>query len=311
MATFERENADDYIIQQNLATLARQQGRTPEQIQNMMNDKQASQPTAYNPFTGAEYDSKKYKYNFGDIGRSLDSGAFSGPDNSGFNARAAAIYGQSQPDVNRNIGNEQQLISQLFAQSQGQGPSLAGQQFQNSLEQGIAAQRAQAASGGFNPAAQRLAAQNIASATQQGAGQSALLRLQEQQQAQQALGSVIGQARSSDLQQQQQYNQLVTQYEQLGLSRDLAAAQAKQDLETTRLNTFLKELGIKEGVPQTDSTGQLIGAGLSGLAAVGMLAASDNRVKENVKPLNDTQASFSRALAGVALANERLNKLGV
>ncbi len=97
-------------------------------------------------------------------------------------------------------GGQQQLIGQLQAQANGQGPSLATGQFNRSLESGIAAQQAQANSGRGNTAlAGRLAAQNIGGLTQDLAGQASQARIQEQISARQQLAGVLGQARGQDI----------------------------------------------------------------------------------------------------------------
>lgn len=95
---------------------------------------------------------------------------------------------------------QDQLIGQLQAQANGQGPSLATAQFNRSLESGVAAQQAQANSGRGNPAlAGRLAAQNIGGLTQGLAGQASQARQQEQMNARQQLAGVLGQARGQDI----------------------------------------------------------------------------------------------------------------
>jgi Chaperone of endosialidase len=88
---------------------------------------------------------------------------------------------------------EQGLMGQLQQQAQGQGPNIAQQQLQAATAQNIQQQQAAAASqqGNQNPglAAQQLA-QNAAMTQQGAAGQSAMLRSQQQLAAQQALAGV-------------------------------------------------------------------------------------------------------------------------
>lgn len=93
------------------------------------------------------------------------------------------------------------LAAQLQAQANGEGPSLAQMQLQQSTDQTMnqslgAIRSATGANAG-------LSARTAALSAAQGLGaaglQSGLLRLQEQQQAQQMLGQVSGQGRSGDL----------------------------------------------------------------------------------------------------------------
>lgn len=90
------------------------------------------------------------------------------------------------------------LIRQLQQGAMGQGPSVATDQFNRSLESTSANQLAQAQSGVGNRAlAARQAAQNIGGAAQGFAGQAAMQRVQEQLLARQQLGSVLDQAQNA------------------------------------------------------------------------------------------------------------------
>ncbi len=116
-------------------------------------------------------------------------------------ARAAQIGGFQRAGLGGPFrGGQQQLIGQLQQQAQGLGPSLATGQFDRSLQQGIAAQQAQANTGVGNQAlAGRQAAQNIGGITQDLAGQAAQARIQEQMGARQQLAGVLGTARGQEL----------------------------------------------------------------------------------------------------------------
>lgn len=146
------------------------------------------------------------------------------------------------------------LIQQLQGQAAGTGPSIAQQQLQKATDQNIANTQAAAASGrGPSAGGAQYNAQNrMAQAQQQGAGDSAMLRLQEQMQAQNMLGNVAGQQRGQDLSSQQlglqqraQNDDLVKFYVQSGLSLEQAQAQAKQALEEMKVKQQIEFEKIK------------------------------------------------------------------
>lgn len=95
-------------------------------------------------------------------------------------------------------GQQNQLASSLFGTINGQMPSVAQQQLQQTTQGNIANQYAMAAAGGNNPAAARMAAMNAGNLNQQAAGQGALMRAQETQNAQGQLGGLLGNMRSQD-----------------------------------------------------------------------------------------------------------------
>lgn len=104
--------------------------------------------------------------------------------------------------ASRQVGAQQAALAEaLRAQAEGRAPSLAQAQFQQALEGSQAAIQSQLASArGLSPAqAQRIAARQQAAMGATGAGQSAILRLQEQQAAQAALGNLLGQQRQQEL----------------------------------------------------------------------------------------------------------------
>lgn len=100
------------------------------------------------------------------------------------------------------VGKEQaDLARALRAQAEGKAPSLAAMQYAQALNQSQAAAASQLASSrGLSPAqAQQMLMTRQAAAQQQAAGQSAQMRLQEQQMAQAALGNLLGQRRQQEL----------------------------------------------------------------------------------------------------------------
>src|ERR1700679_1614322 len=112
----------------------------------------------------------------------------------------AGPYSQVQQQNDNNYlntteGQQSTLAQQLLAQSQGQGPNVANLQLQQATNQNIQQGAGQIASQrGMNPAlAARIVAQNTAAANQNAAGQSGVLRAQQQLAAQQGLANVYGQ----------------------------------------------------------------------------------------------------------------------
>ena len=114
---------------------------------------------------------------------------------------AASIAPVSAADQQAARLQQQALVSQLQARADGTAPSVAQLQLQKANEQAIAAQMAGAASArGGNPVlAQRQAAQNIAALQQGNANEAAMLRLNEQTQAQNQLGSTLAGLREQDI----------------------------------------------------------------------------------------------------------------
>lgn len=140
------------------------------------------------------------------------SGAAGGQ--SGFQAKAATgdatftdqklqpFIQQTQGDYAKQLqmsndiyGQQGSLAQQLQAQANGQGPNIAQLQLQQATNRNIAQGAGQIGSiRGINPAlAARLIEQNTAAQSQQAAGQSGLMRAQQQLAAQQNLAGVYGQ----------------------------------------------------------------------------------------------------------------------
>lgn len=94
--------------------------------------------------------------------------------------------------------NQSGLISRLEALSQGQGPSLAAQQFREATDRNQAAQASMANSGRGGPMAAFQAANNSALLGAQAAQGSAAARIQEQQMALNQLGLTLHGARGAD-----------------------------------------------------------------------------------------------------------------
>lgn len=189
------------------------------------------------------------------------------------------------------------LISQLQEASSGNGPSAAQQQLKTGADRTMASNLAMAAAAG-TPGAERQAAFNNAAATQDLAGQSAVLRANEINTARGQLGQVSTDARGQDIglatnvaqlgqqnnqfnaglaqdagktnltagvEQQKQRDALVQSYTAAGLSLDEANRQA--DLQQRQFNASLgvQQEGIKMGVAAnaSQSNAALAGAGIS------------------------------------------------
>jgi hypothetical protein len=201
-------------------------------------------------------------------------------------ANAAQIGGFQRAGLGGPFrGGQQQLIGQLQQQAQGLGPSLATGQFDRSLQQGIAAQQAQANTGVGNQAlAGRQAAQNIGGITQDLAGQAAQARIQEQMGARQQLAGVLGTARGQELAGSQfdagQFNQ--RRLAQAGFNQQTGLANLGADLQNrNQQNQFgmgLRELELanasgqqqgRSGFAGSQGPGlgsQILGGGGAGLA---------------------------------------------
>jgi hypothetical protein len=160
------------------------------------------------------------------------------------------------------------LASALAAQANGTGPSVAQGQFQHATDTNLAQALAMAQAAGPNNAG---AARNVAyqrgDISQQAAGDSAQLRLQEQMQARNQLGQVLAGARGQDLglagdnaqlqgQQNALNDQAVRAYMSMGLTLAQAQAQAQQDLEKLRMGSFYASAGNEIG-------GKILGGVLS------------------------------------------------
>ena len=192
-------------------------------------------------------------------------------DSSGFDQRFDSQY--NNPSAASNQAYQTQLFGDLQSRVAGNKPSVAENQFAQSLDQLRAQQASQAASqGGYNPGAQRAAAYNTAQIGQQGAGQAATLRAQEQSTAEQLFANALNQARGQDFQKQ-------LGYEQLGLGRDQLTAQGNQAYEEALLRRYLAQIGAQQDAygRQTQAVGSLLQGG--GSAA----AASDINLKMDIR----------------------------
>lgn len=169
--------------------------------------------------------------------------------------RQAAQIATGPQDQFRN--QQMALANQLAAQAQGQGPSLAQAQLRQATDRNIAQQAALIGSQrGLNPnQAARQAAIQGAAANQQAAGQSAQLRLQEQQAAQQALAGIAGAGREQDLglaQNQASLNQQATLSNRDAVNQ-FALQQAALNQQAGLANA---QMGMQAGLANQDAANQ-------------------------------------------------------
>lgn len=147
-------------------------------------------------------------------------------------------------------GNRAGLISQLEAQARGEGPSAARLQMREAMDRAAGAQASAAAGAGGRGVnageALRNASNNTAAVQAQGARDTATLRAQEQLNATQQLGGVIGQGISAD--------------------NSLSSFNAGQQNDMSRANmqSILQQLGLND----ESQLRALLGA--SGMAGPGM-----------------------------------------
>lgn len=186
------------------------------------------------------------------------------------------------------------LIGAQQARVAGTAPSVAEMQLQRGADRGMSQLAAQAASarGNVNPALlARSVLNNQATMSQQNNSDAALMRAQEQQNAEQALAGNLGNTRGQDIglatsqaglnqqvalanaaaqqQQQQQANALIAQYTNMGLSLDQAQFMANQDLERQRMGLVAADAGRKQQAWGTilSTAGQAVGMAATGGAS--------------------------------------------
>lgn len=173
------------------------------------------------------------------------------------------------------------LVRQLQNQIAGKGQSVAEIQMRQATDRNLSNQAGLIASMGGNVspgAAQAMLARQQADIAGQAAGQGALLRAQEQATAREQLGGVLGQGRGQDL----MGEQLVQQYTQQGMSLDQAQFLANQEME--KLITGERSGNKQLGAARRGQDIGLIGGGASGGGAmISALAASDERLKTDIK----------------------------
>jgi hypothetical protein len=233
--------------------------------------------------------------------------------------RQAPLMGPTdQSQSNEWRARQTGLADLLTNQAQGWGvPTAAQGQLQRATDANISQAMALGASqrGAGHGGALRAIANQTAGAQQQAAGDSAMLRMQEQQGAQNQLGQLLSGARGQDLsqagmaqqgamanqsaslQQQQLNNQMVQYFTSMGMQLDQAQQAAAQALDAAKAQRY----GLMRGldIQSQGQTNQLIGAGLAAggsAIAAGAASYSDERLKKDIKGADDKTYSFLDAL---------------
>ena len=225
---------------------------------------------------------------------------------------------QSGQAVNQQ--NQQEILQGLMARASGQQPGM-GQLLANQATD-KAIKTAQAMSNGARGnvgAAQRRAGQAGQTALLEGNQQASLVAAQEQQQAANQAANLATGARTQDigiaeqnqkaandvalanlqagLTTQQQKDELLKFYENLGYSAQQAEFESQKQLEQLQAQVSIRgnELDTQMAAANAGSsaaiTGQLINAGLgaAGGLGAGAIAASDENLKTGIKPLTEDE----------------------
>jgi len=171
--------------------------------------------------------------------------------------------------------NQAALISRLEAMANGQGPSLAKQQFEQATDRNMRGQQAMAASGRGGPLAQLTAVNNMASLGANAAQGSALARTNEQMQAIGQLGGVINQGRGAD-ENTNMFN--AGQQNNTSLANLDARLRAMGMNDQARLQILQQLGGQNTRQSQTPGLGDQILAGGAGMFAQGATQSAQGRV---------------------------------
>lgn len=197
-------------------------------------------------------------------------------------------------------GTQSALASDLLSASRGEGPSVVQPAYRKALDEALSSTRAQALTSGLSPAmAARMATQETGKATTAAAGEAAIMKAQEQQEARKELASVAATARAGDLtlaDSQQKYLQDMTKYYMdTGFTVQQAQFQATQDLEKQKAEQHATAQATAKGTQK--SGGSTAGKVLSGIASFGLGLFSDMDLKENIKSGDKEITDFMKHLA--------------
>lgn len=211
-------------------------------------------------------------------GYNIDPNAFKNPD-AAANNTAWGAAGANQAAASTNPGffgaGQQDLASMLMAQANGQGPNLAEAQLKQATDRNLAQAAAlQGSARGVSPALQARSAQTQqAGIAGEAAQASAATRMQEEENARNALGGVLNAGRSGDIAGQGQANQANQYYAGLGANQSLADFMAQQAGQKLGVENALGAQGITAGAQTANNAlgVNMLGAGLNG--ASGVLAA--------------------------------------
>jgi hypothetical protein len=182
--------------------------------------------------------------------------------------------------------NQSGLVSRLEAMANGQGPSLAKQQFEQATDRNVRSQQAIAASGRGGPLSQLTAANNTAMLGANAAQGSALARTNEQMQAIGQLGGVIAQGRGAD-EQTNMFNAGETNQTSLA---NLQARLKAMGMKDEQILGILNQMGGNANQP---GMGDQVLAGGAGMFAMGATQNAQNRASNPAKPQGSTMNPFA------------------
>jgi hypothetical protein len=243
----------------------------------------------------------------------------------------AAQIGMGPQDQMR--GQQMAFLGQLGQQAAGNGPSAAQQMLKMGADRAQAAALSRAAAAG-TAGARRQASFEAAGAIQDAAGQSAMLRAQEQQQAMGMMGGALQGARQQDIglatdqaalnqqglmkqadfnqqaaqtnlaariEQQKQKDTMVQQYLSMGMNMDQAQYQAELQQAQFNADLLARQSAADKGVSMQGAAagGQVVGGIAQAIGTIGAAAAtaSDERAKKNV---SDADGDVEKFLDGIA-----------
>ncbi len=216
---------------------------------------------AYGDRAGAG-DGSKFQADFHKTNRDIQGMLMGGrdPNQIGIDPRTGNYHGQMQDfGQNQTRGMQMQLMQQLQDQAAGNGPSLAQMQLQKGTDQNISQAMALGASqrGAGQAGMMKGIAQQQAQIGQGMANDSAMLRLQEQMQARQMLGSGLQGMRGGD----QAQSGMQLQNQQFGATQQMEAERLRQE-------TQLAYEKMRQQAAKDNSIGGMIGGAMGAIGSM-------------------------------------------
>lgn len=208
------------------------------------------------------------------------------------------------------------LADALAERAAGRGPSVVQSQLQAATDQNLNSQLALARSSTGNRAvAMKNAMMNSGTIGQQAANQSAQLKAQEQMDATGQLGGLLSGMQGQNLaqrgqdigvgsqnfagalEQQKQVDDMTRYYQSMGITLDQAKAQAMKEYSDAKMRGYFGTRSAQgaELAAKMQQDSQIAGGVASAVGALGsaaVTAASDRRVKKNVKDGSGDLADF-------------------
>lgn len=227
-----------------------------------------------------------------------------GPSNADLQKQQNFYANLQAPTLNTNPMAQQQaqqtqLANQLMQQANGQGTSAAQAQLQAGQQQNLANMLA-AAHSATGPGASLAGYNAMQAGAQAGAQtnqQAAILRAQEQNQAQGQLANVLNQQQAANLEATKTQAQLQEQQLQSNQQTDLGyanaminAGQGQSALQQAQAKDMMSAQQLNQDTSKTNASnskdliGGLISGGGSLLSSIGSIAFSDINAKSNIAP---------------------------